>query len=572
MTVLIVPPLDLSFPTLGPALADFIEERFIFGPGSLAGQPAVLDVEKRAALYRLYEVYPQGHRLQGRRRFQRGGIEWRKGMAKTEFAAWILELELHPDAPARGDGFDSYGNIVGKPVDFPYIPMMAVAKEQVEELAYGVLKYMISEGPDADLFDITDERIMRLGQFGQDDGKAVPVAGAPGSRDGALTTCMHFDEPHRLKLPSHKNAHETMLANLSKRPMEDPWVFYTSTAGKPGENSVEEDVRAEAEAIERGDIEDPALFFFARWAGDEHVDLEPRPADAKSPAVTPGQALKNRIAAISDATGPAGEYGPGQFETIAKQWDRPKADKAYLERVWLNRWRKSGSQFFDFRKIVGLARPGSCIPNGAFVALGFDGARRRDATALVATDIATGLQEVLGLWERPEYSDGDWEVPEDEVTATLEDAMRRFEVWKLYADPPHWTETVGSWFAKWPDVVEEFWTNKYSRMAYSLREYLEAIDSGSVTFGGNENLNGDFDPHNDLIRHLGNAGVKELRIKDDEGKPLYVMYKQDGKQELKFDAAMASALSWKACMDARKAGAKPRKKRKAVIRRLNPTR
>ncbi len=36
-----------------------------------------------------------------------------------------------------------------------------------------------------------------------------------------------------------------------------------------------------------------------------------------------------------------GEFGPGQFESIAKQWDRPKADKAYLERVWLNRWRKS---------------------------------------------------------------------------------------------------------------------------------------------------------------------------------------------------------------------------------------
>ena len=80
MATLIVPPLDLSYPTLGPALADFIEERCIFGPGSLAGQPATLDIEKRAALFRLYEVYPQGHRLQGRRRFQRGGIECRCAM------------------------------------------------------------------------------------------------------------------------------------------------------------------------------------------------------------------------------------------------------------------------------------------------------------------------------------------------------------------------------------------------------------------------------------------------------------------------------------------------------------
>ena len=131
MTVLIVPPLDLSYPTLGPALADFIEDRAIFGPGSLAGQAAILDVEKRAALYRLYEVFPKGHPLEGRRRFQRGGIEWRKGMAKTEFAAWILLCELHPEAPARGDGFDAYGNLVGKPVDFPYIPMMEIGRAHV---------------------------------------------------------------------------------------------------------------------------------------------------------------------------------------------------------------------------------------------------------------------------------------------------------------------------------------------------------------------------------------------------------------------------------------------------------
>lgn len=567
MATLIVPPLDLDYPTLGPALATFIEERCVFGPGSLAGQPAKLDAEKRAALYRLYEVYPQGHRLAGRRRFQRGSIEWRKGMAKTEFAAWIAYCELHPDAPVRGDGFDAYGDPVGKPVAFPYIPMMAVTEEQVSELAYGVLKYVVENGSDADMFDASLDRILRIGSRGVADGRVVPVSNSPGSRDGALTTFQHFDEPHRLYLPSAKNAHETMSANLTKRPLEDPWALYTSTAGQPGQNSIEEDVRAEAESIARGEIEDPALFFFARWAGDEHNNLVPRPATKDSPAVTPADALQNRVLAIAEATGPAGEYGPGQFESIAKQWDRPKADKAYLERVWLNRWRKSGSQFFDFRKIIGRAQAGTCIPKGAFVTLGFDGARFRDATALVATDIATGVQELLGLWERPEDVD-DWEVPEDEVTQAVDDAMTRFDVWKLYADPPHWTETVGSWSAKYPDQVEEFWTNKYLRMAYTLREYLEAIDSKSVTFGGIENPDGDFDPHGDLIRHLGNAGVKELRLKDDEGKPLYVMAKQDGNQILKFDAAMASTLSWKACLDARRTGAKPRKKRRAVIRRL----
>lgn len=547
MAVLIVPPLDLSFPTLGPGIADFITARCVFGPGSLAGLPAVLDAEKLAALYRLYEVYPKGHRLAGRRRFQRGAIEWRKGLAKTEFAAWITEAEFHPEGPVRCDGFDAKGDPVGKPVAFPYIPMMAVTEAQVSELAYGVLKYVIEEGPDADLFDCSLDRIIRLGSNGQMDGRVVPVSNAPGSRDGALTTFQHFDEPHRLILPSAKAAHVTMDANLGKRPLEDPWALYTSTAGQPGQNSIEEDVRAEAEMIDRGEIEAPALFFFARWAGPEHDDLS---------------TIDKRVAAISEATGPSGEYGPGQFETIAKMWDRPKADKPYLERVWLNRWRKSNSMAFDLKKIEdNLCRAGEVIPDGAFITLGFDGARFRDATGIVATDIATGLQQLLGGWERPADVE-DWEIDEVEVTDLLADVMARFDVWKMYGDPPHWTETMGSWSVRWPDQIEEWWTARPKTMAYTIREYVEAIDAPSITFGGTvEQLD-------DLIRHIGNAGRKDLRILDDEGKPLWVLQKQDGKQELKFDYAMASVLSWKARMDAIKAGAKPRRRAGRVPRRL----
>lgn len=568
MAVLQVPDLDVSFPTLGPQVAEFIEERCVFGPGSLAGEPAVLDAETIAFIYRLYEVMPQGHPLESRRRFQRGALELRKGLAKTEKAAWIAFCELHPEAPVRGDGFHSDGTLrQGRPVKFPYIPMMAVTEEQVSELAYGVLKYVVEEGPDADLFDPSLERIVRLDGRGRAEGMAVPVSNAPGSRDGALTTFQHFDEPHRLILPSAKNAHETMAANLTKRPMEDPWALYTSTAGLPGQNSIQEDVRAEAEMISRGEIEEPQLFFFARWAGESHTDLVARPRTDKLPEVTKRQALENRVAAIAEATGPAGEFGPGQFLSAAKQWDRPKADRSYLERVWLNRWRRSDSRFFDIVKVQDLAKPGTRIPHGAFITLGFDGARFRDATALVATDIATGLQELLGLWERPADVEI-WEVDEAEVTAVLTAAFNTYDVWKLYGDPPHWTETMGSWAAKWPDQVEEWWTANRKQMAYAARSYSEAVASSSVHFGGVDVEGAAFQAHEDFIRHMGNAGKKDSRLLDDEGQPLYVMQKPDGKQEFKFDAAMAATLSWKARLDAIKADAKPRKRKKVRISRI----
>jgi hypothetical protein len=534
VTTLVVPPLDEEpWPTLGPQVVDLIEECCIFGPGSLKGQPAVVDAEKRAALYRMYEVFPKGHPLAGRRRFKRGGVSWRKGMAKTEFMAWVAFAELHPDGPVRCDGFDSCGNPVGRPVADPYIPLLAFTQEQVEELAYGALYVMVTEGPDADLFDATLDRIIRLGSTGRADGKCVPLAGSPNARDGARTTFQGLDEPHRMYLPRLIQAHETMAANLSKRALEDPWTLYVGTAGEPGQGSVAEGIHLEAQMIAEGAIDDPQLFYFHREASDKH-DLS---------------TLGGRVEAVSEATGPVGEYGPGQFHDIARQWDRPSADKQYLERVWLNRWVKSAAQAFNPTTWTEtLVRSGASIPQGAFVTVGFDGARFKDSTGFVVTDIETGLQELwAGQWERPDDAE-EWECPEAEVTDMIAVIQERFEVWQAYCDPPHWTETVGGWSTRWPDTIKEWWTIRNRAMAYAVRAYREAMESGAVGHNG--------DPR--LARHIAAAGRHDLNITDDDGKPLYVLRKIH--PDRKFDFAMAGCLSWKARLDALMAGATPRTK------------
>ena len=545
MGTLVVPGPDESpWPTLGPQICDLIEDRFIYGPGSLKGRPYVIDPEFRAFLYRAYEVYPQGHRLAGRRRFKRVGLSVRKGLAKTEKMAIVSGVELHPEGPVRCDGFDAAGEPVGRPVVDPYIPMLAVTQDQVEELAYGALYVMLTEGPDADLFDASLERIVRLDDWGRADGKAVPLANSPGPRDGARTTLNCFDEPHRLFLPRAVEAHETMVANLEKRVLEDPWGLYVGTAGEPEQGSVAEGLHVEAEQIRDGKITDPQLFYFHRDASPGH-DLA---------------TLDGRIAAVAEATGPAGEFGPGQFESIARQWDRPRADKAYLERVWLNRWVKSARQAFDPTAWAALTvRDGSPVEPiraGSLVTAGFDGARYRDATALVVTDIPTGVQQVWGLWERPPDASDEpdspryWEAPEPEITASVEDLMRTMQVWKLYADPPHWTETVGSWAGRWPGVVEEWWTNRMRAMAFAVRAYHEGITSGQVAWSERAPYAADF------ARHVGAAGRKNVNLWDDDGEQLFILEKIH--RDRKYDAAMAGCLSWRARLDALAKGVKPR--------------
>ena len=47
---------------------ELTKDPFFNQPGDLRGQPAKLDDEKRALIYRMYELFPQGHPQAGRRR------------------------------------------------------------------------------------------------------------------------------------------------------------------------------------------------------------------------------------------------------------------------------------------------------------------------------------------------------------------------------------------------------------------------------------------------------------------------------------------------------------------------
>lgn len=520
MSVLVVPSLDdgETWPTLGPHVCRFIEECLVFGPGDLRGEPAVLDGEKRGLIYRAYEIYPRGHPEAGRRRFRRVALSLRKGSAKTELAAWLAACELHPEGPVRCVGWDDDDNPIAGGVRDPYIPMIAYTEEQSEELAYGALLCILGEGPLAKDFDLGLSRILRR----DGSGRAVALAGAPGPRDGARTTFQVFDETHRMVLDKQRAAHRTMLANLPKRRLADPWSLETTTAHSPGEGSIAESTMDYALEVAKGAIADSKLFFFHRQASEKH-DLE-----------TP-EGLR---AAIVEASGPVAAWS--DVDGILQQWQDPTADTAFLERVWLNRPVKASARAFDFEGWRGLARFGYETPKGALITLGFDGARTRDATALVGTDIAEGHQFLLGLWERP-YGVKEWEVPVDEVRSVVAQAFERWSVWRMYADPPYWESLVDEWAGKYgDDKVVPWWTNRNRQIAYAVRAFTNAIRAEELTHDGSE----------DLARHIGHATKKELKIRDDEDRPLWCIQKERPDSPKKIDAAMAAILAWEARGDA----------------------
>ncbi len=524
MAVFVVPSMDEEpWPSLGGPVCDLIEERAVFGPGSLKGEPARLDDEKRAAVWKAYEVYPRGHELAGRRRFRRVRFSWRKGTAKTELMAWIAFAELHPEGPVRFDGWDARGNPVGRPVRDPYIPLLAYTSEQVQELAYGALMVVCQEGPDADLFDAGLERIIRLDARGRADGKAVPLAQSPNARDGARTTFQGYDETHRLDLPRNLAAYETMEANLPKRPLDDPWSLGITTAGVPGGGSVAEKDKDEAESIARGEVDEPELFYFHREAGPGH-DLS---------------TLAGRIEAIREASGPS-VAAWSDLRGIAKQWDRPNADTRYLERTWLNRWTQADAQAFDAKRWrEELARP-FALPPGCGVAVGFDGSKWKDTTALVLTHIESGHQVKRAIWT----PDEDNPVPGVEVDQIVDDIFETYDVARLYGDPAQgWDDNLSRWAGKYGHKRVLFWytdSRNLRRTATMCRAYAAAIRTGAVTHDGDD----------EFARHIGAAHKRDVKMADEDGTPLWVMTKERHDSPNKIDAAMAGALSWQARLDA----------------------
>lgn len=527
MSVLMVPRLDdRPYPTIGLAVADWIEANLVFGPGDLRGQTARVDPEKRALLARAYEVFPKDGPNAGRRRFRRVGVSVRKGWAKTEWAAWIAAAELHPNAPVRVVDWGVHGDAnepIGDGVVDPYLALVAYTEEQSDELCYGALRVILEYSKVAADFDIGLARIMRIGG----DGKAVSLATAPDSRDGARTTFQVADETHRWTLPRLIQAHRTMLANLPKRRAADSWALEITTAPAPGENSVAEHTMEYARKVADGSAADARLFFFHRQAGDGH-DL------------TTKEGIR---AAVIEASGPAADWS--DIDGICQQWDDPTADRTYLERVWLNRLVRASDRAFDANCWRENARPEFVVPDGALITLGFDGARYHDSTAIVATHIESGYQWIVGLWERPS-EDRPWETPEDEVEAAIAGVMTRYDVWRMYADPPYWETHVAKWAGEYGiERVMKWLTTRTAPMAAAIRSYDTAIRSGEVTHSGDRAF----------ARHIGNACRRVLTMRDERGEHLWTIYKERPDSPHKIDAAMAAALSWEARRDAIAAGA-----------------
>jgi len=275
-----------------------------------------------------------------------------------------------------------------------------------------------------------------------------------------------------------------------------------------------------AGAIADGKIADQRLFYYHRESSDEH-DLNTE---------------EGARAAVIEASGVAAEWR--DIDGVVSMWADPTTDRRWWERVWCNKLVRSSMQAFDAKLFKQLAEPRS-IENGERITLGFDGAIFRDSVALVATHVETGYQWTIGVWEKP-FGVEEWQAPEEEINDHVDDMFSRFDVWRMYMDPPYWQSWAAEWQGRYgKDVVIEWWTNRRKAMTYALENYDTAMRTNVLSQDGDDRL----------VQHIGNSFRHDLLERDDQDKRLWLIRKERPDSPRKIDAAMASVLSWEARTD-----------------------
>lgn len=480
---LIVPPLDAEpWPTLGPEVCDYIEDRLTYGPGDLLGQPVRLTDELRLFIYRAYEIHrrgtlnTRGQDIGGRRRFKRVVFSRRKGVGKTEVAAWLAIAELDPDAPVRCDGWRKVGDEyipVGRGVLDAYVPMVAYTEEQTEELAYYAAYSILERCEYGDKFDLTLERIgMR-----EAPGKITALAAAPDSRDGARTTFQHFDETHRFTTDRLGAAVRTMRRNIPKRIAADAWSLETTTMYGPGEGSVAEESHLYAEQIHRGAIAVSDLYFDHRQASEKWN-------------IADDDQLRS---AIEEASGDAWAFTDADAQV--SMFREPDADENENRRYWLNQRRRKANKWPVAHLWSSRAKPRGPVPAGTEIVIGFDGSYSHDSTQLVGCTVeAEPYIFHIRSWERPPDAKN-WRVSVRSVKDAVADAMETYRVLELAPDPPGWRTEVEEWEETYGEVVVRFETNQPRRFGPACDDFEQHVRDRTLTHDGSEVI----------ARHINNA-------------------------------------------------------------------
>lgn len=455
---------------------------------------------------------------------------WTAGIVAAEavgpvlFAGWAVGGERY-DCRSYGCGCGwvyeyEPGEPMGRPWTKPLLQITATSEDQTDNV-YRPLQSMIRNGHLAELMKV-GEQFIRL----PNDGRIDVVTSSAQSRLGNPITFAIQDETGIWNEPNKMIKVATTqrrgLAGMSGRSLE------TTNGWDPSENSVAQRT-AESKVLDvyRFHRLAPGTLSYANkaerrkihrhvYAGSTHIDLDAIEGEAaelmeKEPAEAE-RFFGNRIVAG------AGAWLPTDLWNARRSWRE--------------------------------------VPDGSTLVLGFDGSDIDDWTAIRAETL-DGYQftptysslELPTIWNPAEWGG---QVPRLEVDAAMDELVRRFNVVRVYLDPPYWESEIDAWAAKYGEKRFIRWyTNRIVQMYDASERLLTDVTKGGSGFA--------HDGCEDTAVHVGNARKAARQANR------YVLRKPAGAHQ-KIDLAVVSVVAHEAAGDAIAAGlAKPTASRRTTV-------
>lgn len=436
-----------------------------------------------------------------------------EGVGPALFAGWAQGGEQYTcddhGCPCGWGYTYEHGEPMGRLWPTPLIQITAVSKEQTDN-TYDALRPMIERGPLAELITATGEEFIRL----PNDGRIDVVTSSAKSRLGQRVTFVPQDEvgvwTSSNKMHSVADTQYRGLAGMGGR------ASLTTNAYDPSENSVaQQQFESSAPDILRQFDEPP-----------KHLSWRNKRERRKILRIAYGETVRERGGHID-------------LESIeAEAADLSERDPGQAERFFGNRrvaalgaWMPDGLWKARERAVE--------VPDGALVALGFDGSDSDDWTAIrLVTRDGHRFTPTYGPDRRPTiWNPAEWggAIPRAEVNAAVAEVCSRYRVRLAYCDPRDWQSEIGEWaLVHGDDVFVEWATYRVVQMHRALTRSITDLGKADDPLSGRST----HDACPITESHVGNAR-KAARAGE-----CYILTKATRHQ--KIDAAMADVLAYEA--------------------------
>ena len=514
-----------EFPTLGYDVGDWIEAHCVIPDGYRQGEPFLLTDEMWRFLLHFYRLDRRAKPWPSTVGLAHTGGQLRRSQkwGKDPFGAAICWAEAL--GPTRFDGWDSAGEPVGAPYPTPLIVCLGTSEDQTDN-TWRPLLSMARRGPLVDHPGVREvgETKVDLGS----GGRIEPVTTSAKARLGAPMTFVSITESHLFTLQGgFRRVVGAVKRNVAG--MDGRWLELTN-AWDPTEGS-EAQITADS-----GDA-------------DVYVDtVEP----VRVEDLSDDEALRTEL--LRQYGDSARERGGWvNIDRIMSECRSARHLEADRRRFFLNEIVVGQSHLVLPEQWDLYADDSESLSHGEPVALGFDGSKYRDATALVASRLSDGRLFELRVWERPRDETVQWRVPSAEVDRVVRDVFEAYSVSVMFADPYRWQDYLDTWAAAFPDRVVEFPTNVEQRMDRAIERFETAFGRGEITHDGSETLGA----------HMKNAVIvkgSKRKARPGEDEMLATHYRKLAKKGPGhlIDAAVAAVLAHEARAHAIEHGMKPK--------------